>query len=130
MDPFPTFNTQLKLPLLASHKYHMDHSRHRLHHFFPTNPLNCPFHQVSFSFSSFIIISMCSFQTFPLSFSLKLSLPSLPLMHLPPSTSFPSFFIDFTRLNTLFGCSLSPLSSRLAASIVFATTFFARFFMF
>ena len=59
------------------------------------------------------------------------SLSSLPLMHLPPSTSFPSFFIDFTSLNTLFGCSLSFLGSRPAAFFIdFATIFFARFFMF
>ena len=75
------------------------------------------------------------------SFSLKPSLPSLPLIHLPPSTSFPFFFNNFTNLKNIwisfqtfclhFHCSCNHFSCLIShfpiSNLVFFSSILAQF---
>ena len=69
-------------------------------------------------------------KTLLLSFSLKHSFLSLPLIHLPPSTSLLSVFSPFTSQNIQFWESCNTVSTSSAFSLIaFQTAFFALFFM-
>ena len=72
-----------------------------------------------------------SFQSLLLSFSLKHIFPSLPLIHLPNSTSLLSVFNPFTDLSIPFGQFFYSVSTFSAFSLIaFQTAFFALFLIF
>ena len=77
-----------------------------------------------------LLLHLFKIKSLNLSFSLSYRFPSLPLMHLPPSTFFLSDFNPFTSLNVPFGYYYNAANACSAFYLIaIVTDFFTLFFM-